>query len=218
MQDLDTVEPLPARLERHAFDRLIMLSDGVFAIAITLAALELKPRGEWRTTAELWDGLKLPLFAYFVSFAVTAAYWSAHRDTFARLRKVDAPASLLTLALLFFVALLPATTQLLYEGGRAEALRIYAWSVCGTGLAQAMLWAYAAFASDLMSPEVTRGYRLARLSFALLIPAFFAFVALRGSMAVNGDFALASLAVVAALAVLRRVVLPRLGDGRARRP
>ncbi|MFX8620504.1 TMEM175 family protein, partial [Acinetobacter baumannii] len=38
---LDTSEPLAQRMERHAYDRLIMLSDGVFAIAITLAALEI---------------------------------------------------------------------------------------------------------------------------------------------------------------------------------
>lgn len=210
MQDLDTVEPLPARLDRHAFDRLIMLSDGVFAIAITLAALEIKPRGEWRTALELWNALKLPLFAYFVSFAVTAAYWSAHRDTFARLRRVDAPASLLTLVLLFFVALLPATTQLLYEGGKAQALQVYALSVCGTGLSQALLWAYAAFGSRLMSPEVPRSYRLGRLVIALLIPGFFAFVAYRGTVAVDSNFALAALAMVVVLTVMRRVLLPRL--------
>ena len=38
-ESLDTDEPLQKRIERHWFDRLIMLSDGVFAIAMTLLAL-----------------------------------------------------------------------------------------------------------------------------------------------------------------------------------
>ena len=39
MIDGDTDEPLKRRIERHSFDRLIMLSDGVFAIAIGIAAV-----------------------------------------------------------------------------------------------------------------------------------------------------------------------------------
>ena len=36
---LGTDEPLAERIGRHWFDRLIMPSDGVFAIAVTLLAL-----------------------------------------------------------------------------------------------------------------------------------------------------------------------------------
>ena len=35
-ESLFSDEPLRVRVERHNFDRLLMLSDGVFAIAITL--------------------------------------------------------------------------------------------------------------------------------------------------------------------------------------
>ena len=41
-ESLATQEPLDAHLRRHAYDRLLMLSDGIFAIATTLAALEIK--------------------------------------------------------------------------------------------------------------------------------------------------------------------------------
>ena len=46
-ESLDTDEGLKARIARHGFDRLIMLCDGVFAIAITLLALEIKPPSAW---------------------------------------------------------------------------------------------------------------------------------------------------------------------------
>jgi len=38
---------LQRRLDRHSYDRLIILSDGVFAIAITLAAFEIKAPDTW---------------------------------------------------------------------------------------------------------------------------------------------------------------------------
>ena len=37
-ESLETIEPLAARRARHDFDRLIMLSDGVFAIAIGISS------------------------------------------------------------------------------------------------------------------------------------------------------------------------------------
>ena len=42
-ESLATDEKLDIHLRRHAYDRLLMLSDGIFAIAITLAAIEIKP-------------------------------------------------------------------------------------------------------------------------------------------------------------------------------
>jgi uncharacterized membrane protein len=89
---LDTDEPLPKRIERHAYDRLIMLSDGVFAIAITLLALEIRPPANWN--GELSDLLRQTwraLLGFGLSFVLISIYWMAHRRMFARFRRVDGP-------------------------------------------------------------------------------------------------------------------------------
>ena len=41
-ESLATDEALSEHIRRHSYDRLLMLSDGIFAIAITLAALEIQ--------------------------------------------------------------------------------------------------------------------------------------------------------------------------------
>ncbi len=69
-EELDTIEPLKLRIERQAYDRLILLSDGVFAIAFTLAALEVKPPGAWRDLQDLVGQLRYPVLTYAISFAV----------------------------------------------------------------------------------------------------------------------------------------------------
>ena len=210
LENLDTAEPLGPRLARHAFDRLIMLSDGVFAIAITLAALEIKPRGAWSTPAELWRALTLPLAAYAISFAVIAVYWSAHRDTFARLRRADTTVTVLTLMLLFFVAVLPAATQLLYEEGNSVGVQVYAVSVMLCGFAQALLWGYAGLRRGLMVEGVPRAYHAGRWITALLVPFYFLWLAVAGVRALGPVALYGAVVPVVLLLMLRRVVLPRL--------
>ena len=76
--DLDD-EPLARRLARHHYDRLLMLSDGVFAIAITLLALELRPPEHW--SGGLWDLLVerwRALFGYVFGFLIVGAFWFSH--------------------------------------------------------------------------------------------------------------------------------------------
>lgn len=210
LEDLDTAEPLALRRSRHAFDRLIMLSDGVFAIAITLAAIEIRPRGTWSTPAELWSALSLPLYAYMISFAVIAIYWSAHRDTFARLKRVDGGVTLLTLLLLFFTAALPASTQLLYERGNAAGVQVYAVSVMSCGLSQFALWAYAGLRPGLMIEGASRRYQAARGAAALIVPAYFGWLAFSGVREIGPAALYGAIAPTALLFVLRRTVLPRL--------
>ena len=210
LEDLVHDEPAAERLARHGYNRLLLLADAVFAIAITLAALEIKPRGEWSTDAELWRQLQLPLFSYLISFAVIGFYWLAHRDTFARVRRVDAGLTALALLQLMCIAVLPAATQLLYEGGRLGAVKLYAEAVAVCGFTNAALWAYAAFRPGVMADGHTVAYRLVRFGVTLIMPLFFLWLAAFGADSVGQRALYGAFVATAVLAVLRLVVVPRL--------
>lgn len=98
--------------------RLEMLCDGVFAIAMTLLALELKvpdlPRQA--SSAEIWHALRehgLPFFGFVLTFALAGTFWIAHHMLFQYLRGVNRGLAFLTIPFLMFVALLPFTTSML---------------------------------------------------------------------------------------------------------
>src|SRR5262245_16673952 len=71
--------------------RVLALSDGVFAVVITLLVLEIHvpelARGQ--SLREALHEIR-PLFvAFLVSFVVVAIAWSGHRELFALIRRTD---------------------------------------------------------------------------------------------------------------------------------
>jgi uncharacterized membrane protein len=98
--------------------RIEALSDGVFAIAMTLLALEIKvpelPRTA--TTGEILHALKDHgpiLFAFFVTFMLAGQFWLWHHAAFHYTRRADRFIALLNIISLMFVSLLPFTTAML---------------------------------------------------------------------------------------------------------
>src|SRR5438046_7504339 len=98
--------------------RLEMLTDGVFAIVMTLLVLELKvPELDRRAAAsevrhtllEHW-----PLFfSFFITFIMSAAYWMWHQMSFHELTHVDRAFCGLSLGFLMFMSLLPFPSAML---------------------------------------------------------------------------------------------------------
>src|SRR4029450_1929909 len=84
--------------EREATaDRVIVFSDGVVAIAITLLILpltEIDP-SEGANLTEVVVQNQGALFAFALSFAVIANYWTIHDDLFRPLRRHDPRLALL---------------------------------------------------------------------------------------------------------------------------
>jgi uncharacterized membrane protein len=103
-------------------DRIVNLSDGVFAIAITLLVLDIRvpaiPEGMVATqlpTAlfSLWP----KYLGYVLSFAVISTLWVVHHSIFRSIREYDRGLLYLNFLFLMFVAFVPFPTSLLGEYG-----------------------------------------------------------------------------------------------------
>jgi len=164
--------------------RLAALSDGIFAVAMTLliAGMPLP-----KSMTEL-AGMPLPqhlltlgpaLGEVAISFFVSAIFWQRHHGFFRCLKRGDAMLPWLNFLLLFAVALTPLSTYLLGNfSGDPVATCLYAANVAAIASALFLLWLRAAFRPDLLRADVsgTRirrglwGAGLATLVFLVSIP------------------------------------------------
>lgn len=156
----------------YGLERLIMLSDGVFAIAITLLAIELHLPEHWdRTFAGLITGMWRELFAYIISFLVVAVYWASHRRTFQRFRRSDGPLTAINFLILGLVTLLPFGSRMVAEAGpHGDPYVIYLGLITAIGFSNALLWGYAAFIGDILKETLPLGLRLVILLILLIVP------------------------------------------------
>lgn len=150
------VQPIEDRQtgQKH-LDRLVILSDGIFAIAITLSAIELRP--ELVAGQSLWAAWSEPLFIYFLSFLIIGQIWLGHRRIVSHLRDIDGPGTAINLLLLSLVALMPVVIRFaLTNGVRAEAIQVYSLGIAATYACMGALWGYLAFIGKL-APSVEPG-------------------------------------------------------------
>jgi uncharacterized membrane protein len=205
-ESLATIEGLDEHIRRHSYDRLIMLSDGIFAIATTLAALNVRIPAHAGSLGALLLASGRSLIAYALSFAIAGIFWISNRNLFARLRKVDTPLTLLTLTLLSLIALTPATISTPYlEDGGDPQLRLYGLAMFACGIINTGMWAYAASHPELMLDGVSRRERWALAGYAGSFPILFLPVLLLPS----SQFALVMLPLAFMVFLARRVLLPR---------
>ncbi|MFG2827515.1 TMEM175 family protein [Streptomyces sp. NPDC048434] len=112
--------------------RLLALSDGVFAIAMTLLALDIKlpdglgPAGFSQALRDVMP----KVWAYVLSLLVIAACWRGHYQIFQYVRRVDGTVIRLGLLSLGLVALMPFPTTLLAEyGDQPQSVAVYSGAV-----------------------------------------------------------------------------------------
>jgi uncharacterized membrane protein len=95
-------------------ERLAAFSDGVFAVAITLLALNLGVYGPGKNKPILAEqlGAHWPAFAaYVISFATIGIIWVNHHALFKNFSEIDRTLLFLNLLLLFFVVTIPFATS-----------------------------------------------------------------------------------------------------------
>ncbi len=135
------------------------LSDGVFAIAITLMVLQLTvpdlSRGELTQLSSRLLALWPKYLSYAISFVVVFSYWLTHRNIFQHVRRADSVLVVLNGALLFLIAFQPFPTGVLgtYGDQRASVI-LFAGTLAGTGVVILTLWLYATHNRRLVHPEL----------------------------------------------------------------
>jgi len=110
------IAPLPRLL---AVERTVALSDGIFAVVITILVLGIEvPDGGMISGPELTEvrvKLAHQVLIYFVCFWIVAMYWSQHGLLFLRLKRMDGVLLVLNLLFMLPVTLLPFVTEFMGE-------------------------------------------------------------------------------------------------------
>jgi len=108
------------RFAGQSLDRLNGLSDGIFAVAMTLLVLDVRlpEPAQARTSDALVDvlaELRPQLLAYVLSFTMLGTFWLAQHTLLGLYDRADRNVAWLHLALLLAVTLLPFTTSVLAD-------------------------------------------------------------------------------------------------------
>ncbi|WP_439027223.1 TMEM175 family protein [Haloarchaeobius sp. DT45] len=136
--------------ENEETARLVALSDGVMAIAITLLVLDITvPTLEPGVVEDALPGLVIgqwhELFGYVLSFLVIGLYWVLHRRAFIYVTTHDHKLLWLNLVFLLLVAFLPYATSLFTTHPTTRfGVVFYSCVQALTGFSLALLWLYAA--------------------------------------------------------------------------
>ncbi|HVP50180.1 MAG TPA: TMEM175 family protein [Candidatus Bathyarchaeia archaeon] len=120
------------RIAGQSAERLAALSDGVFAIAMTLLVLDLHaPAAEAvHSEADLWHALVAlgpRLLMYMVSFMTMGIFWVGQQTQLNHLERSDRSLTWIHLCFLFLVTVVPFSTALLAEHTRSRMALLAYW-------------------------------------------------------------------------------------------
>jgi uncharacterized membrane protein len=155
--------------------RLEAFSDGVFAVAITLLALDLALPGPgshhslWHLLGDHWRHF----VAYFISFLIIGIMWVNHHALVRNIAVVDRAVLFLNLMLLLFIVVIPFSTSTMAQyltagGGNSHlAMALYASTFEATALAftALFLWSLKEGRTHQALPREARGAATLRFSF-----------------------------------------------------
>ncbi|QBD81272.1 DUF1211 domain-containing protein [Ktedonosporobacter rubrisoli] len=136
-------------------NRIEALSDGVFAIAMTLLVLNIQPPdGDgWVTKLlGLWPGL----LTYVLSFALAGVYWVSQHFQFQYIKQVNRPLLWINLLYLLLIGFIPFSTALLSRHWQDKlAIIIYGCHLIAIGIVVYGHWWYVTSSKLLASEQVT---------------------------------------------------------------
>ena len=142
--------------------RVLALSDGVFAIVLTLLVLEVQvpDLGGGQTLGEALAEVRPSFIGFLISFVVTAIAWTGHRDLFALIKRMDRNLVWLNILYLFPLSLLPFGAALISRHQlEPVALRMYGLVVALITLTRLGVWLYATSRPHLLFEPISRRTR-----------------------------------------------------------
>ena len=140
---------------------MLILSDGVFAIALTLLAVQLALPEEY---ADLREDALLPallaswpkVLAYLNSFTIIAILWQAHHRLFLQVRRFDGILLWLVFLQLGCLGFIPFPTAVIgAHASNPVAQQFYLGTLLVTSLAWVLLRWYATTEHRLVSPDLS---------------------------------------------------------------
>ncbi|MGD0355809.1 MAG: TMEM175 family protein [Dehalococcoidia bacterium] len=155
--------------------RLLALTDGVFAFAITLLIVNVAlPSGTLQANlpaalGDLWPKYK----AFVISFIVIGLYWTVHVRQFRVITKYNTNLMWLNLLFLFFIVIIPFSTSVLSDyHGELPAI-IYAANMACAGFAATGTWLYATQNHRLVVENLSRVFIKRGIIVRLVTPIIF---------------------------------------------
>lgn len=164
--------------------RLEQLSDGIFAIVMTILVFEIKIPAVWGQidNMELWLQIKhlFPvLISYILSFSLLFTYWRAHHF-FVSMYAKNIDSMLTNINALFFmlISLIPFSASILGQYNKNELALIF-FSIHTILISLTLYWMrrYVLFSPHIKNPEISQK-EIRGSTIRTLMPVFFAFVAI----------------------------------------
>ncbi len=164
--------------DEFGLERLVFFSDAVFAIAVTLLALEIRLPEDagglsnlqlFKSLIAIWP----KYLSFVISFLVIGNFWIAHHHRYRYIQRYDTRLMLLNLFVLMSIAFIPFSTAVISENGNRTATIFYALSISATGFLSAFLWMYASWKNRLVKDTFNSELALRTLYSILSVPAVF---------------------------------------------
>jgi uncharacterized membrane protein len=183
--------------------RLDQLSDGIFAIVMTILVFDIKLPIIWGPVdnMSLWIEIKqlLPLFlSYLLSFALLFTYWRAHHF-FVSVYAKTVDSMLVNINALFFmlISLIPFSASILGEFGTNElSVILFGVHIILIGLTLYWMRRYVLYSEHIKNPEITKR-EIRGSTIRTLVPVVFAIIAIPLSfLSIKLSLTLFTLAVI----------------------
>jgi uncharacterized membrane protein len=183
--------------------RLDQLSDGIFAIVMTILVFDIKVPAIWGPMDNLGLWLQIEklfpvLMSYVLSFALLFTYWRAHHF-FVSIYAKNIDSMLTNINALFFmlISLIPFSASLLGQYNKNElSVVIFGIHTILIGLTLYWMRNYVFYSDHIKNPEISKR-EIRGSTIRTLVPVFFALVAIPLCFfSINFSFALFTLAVI----------------------